>query len=167
MYDVRVNLHEKVILLDREHVTDIVTEKLKLIRTESNYTQDKMADILGISKKTLVQIEKGRISAGWTTTVAICALFRESSILQNAFGGDPMDVIELTAHDIIIRPKEKTMGGYIWWRNVEELEGYRLQQNVLSNHYRIIDDENYRLFSSIEKDVIQEKWIALKQTINL
>ncbi|WP_332646823.1 helix-turn-helix transcriptional regulator [Lysinibacillus sp. 54212] len=153
--------------MDREHVTDIVTEKLKLIRTESNYTQDKMADILGISKKTLVQIEKGRISAGWTTTVAICALFRESSILQNAFGGDPMDVIELTAHDIIIRPKEKTMGGYIWWRNVEELEGYRLQQNVLSNHYRIIDDENYRLFSSIEKDVIQEKWIALKQTINL
>lgn len=165
MYDERVNLHEKVILLDREHVTDIVTEKLKLIRTESKYTQDKMAEILGISKKTLVQIEKGRISAGWTTTVAICALFRESCILQNEFGGDPMDVIELTAHKVIIRQNEKTMGGYIWWRNIEAFNGYRLQQNVLSNHYRIIDDENYRLFSSFEKEVIREKWSALKQTM--
>lgn len=164
MYDERVNLHEKVIVLDREHVTDIVTEKLKLIRTESNFTQDKMAEILGISKKTLVQIEKGRISAGWTTTVAICALFRESSILQHAFGGDPMDVIELTAHNLIIRPKEKTMGGYIWWRNIEERDDYRLQQNVLTNHFRILDDENYRLFSSFEEDVIKERWIALKQT---
>lgn len=144
--------------MDREYVTIIISEKLKLIRTENNYTQDKMAEVIGVSKKTLVQIEKGRISAGWTTSVAVCALFRDSSILQHSFGGDPLDVIELTAHKVISRPKEKTMGGYVWWRNIKEHSGYRLQQNILSQHYRILDEENYRLFSSFDEMIILEKW---------
>lgn len=148
--------------MNRDDVIIIISEKLKLIRIENDFTQEKMAEILGISKKTLVQIEKHRISAGWTTAVAVCALFRESTILQNTFGGDPMDVIELTAHDIIVRPKEKTMGGYIWWRNVDESEDYKLQQNVLSHHFRILDKENYRLFSSFDEKAIREKWLQLK-----
>ncbi|MEO4052356.1 helix-turn-helix domain-containing protein [Solibacillus sp. CAU 1738] len=147
--------------MNREDVILIISEKLKLVRTENDFTQDKMAEILGISKKTLVQIEKGRISAGWTTSVAVCALFRESTILQHTFGGDPMDVIELTAHNVIIRPKEKTMGGYIWWRNVEERDGYKLQQNVLSHHFRILDEEKFRLFSSFDEKAIREKWNSL------
>ena len=149
--------------MNRDDVIRIISEKLKLIRIENDFTQEKMAEILGISKKTLVQIEKQRISAGWTTAVAVCALFRESTILQNTFGGDPMDVIELTAHDIVVRPKEKTMGGYIWWRNVDESEDYKLQQNVLSHHFRILDKENYRLFSSFDEKAIREKWLLLKQ----
>ncbi|MEK4229985.1 helix-turn-helix transcriptional regulator [Solibacillus sp. FSL H8-0538] len=144
--------------MDRDFAIDIVSEKLKLIRTENDYTQDKMAEVIGISKKTLVQIEKGRISAGWTTSVAVCALFRESSILQNAFGGDPLEVIELTAHDVISRPKEKTLGGYIWWRDVKIGNGYRLQQNILSQHFRILDEDNYRLYSSFEEQIILKKW---------
>lgn len=143
--------------MDRDFAIDIVSEKLKLIRTENDYTQDKMAEVIGISKKTLVQIEKGRIS-GWTTSVAVCALFRESSILQNAFGGDPLEVIELTAHDVISRPKEKTLGGYIWWRDVKIGNGYRLQQNILSQHFRILDEDNYRLYSSFEEQIILKKW---------
>lgn len=147
--------------MDRDYVITMVSEKLKLIRTENDYTQEKMAEVIGISKKTLVQIEKGRISAGWTTTVAICALFRDSSILQHAFGGDPLEVIELSAHDMISRPKEKTMGGYVWWRNLEEENGFRLQQNILSKHYRILGEENYRLFSSFDKQSIIDKWLII------
>lgn len=148
--------------MDRESITQITSENLKLIRTENDYTQDKMAEILGISKKTLVQIEKGRILANWTTTIAICALFHNSQTLQNQIGGDPMEVIELTVHDVIITPKEKTMGGYIWWKNIEEHKNFRLQQNLLSKHYRILDDENYRLFSMLDEKVALEKWQEIK-----
>lgn len=152
--------------MNKEHLIAIASEKLKLVRTENDYTQDKMAEILGISKKTLVQIEKGRISAGWTTTVALFALFRESTILQSTLGGDPMEVIELTAHDFILRPKEKTLGGYIWWRNIYEHQGRRLQQNVLSQHFRILDADNYRLYSTFDEAAAIEKWTNLKELSN-
>ncbi|MGE7623787.1 helix-turn-helix transcriptional regulator [Viridibacillus sp. NPDC096237] len=147
--------------MDKEQIISIATAKFKLVRTENNYTQDKMAEVLGISKKTLVQIEKQRVPCGWTTTVALCALFRESSILQNAMGGDPMEVVELTAHDVIARPKEKTMGGYIWWRTVQEDKGYRLQQNILSNHYRILDSESYRWFSTMDEKAVLEEFTRI------
>ena len=137
--------------MDREMITQTVSESLKLIRTENDFTQDKMAEILGISKKTLVQIEKGRILANWTTTIAICALFHNSKTLQNQIGGDPMEVIELTAHNVIISPKEKTLGGYIWWKNIEEYKKHRLQQNLLSKHFRILDNENFRLISTFDE----------------
>lgn len=39
--------------MDKEKIISIVTEKFKLVRTENNYTQDKMAEVLGISKKHL------------------------------------------------------------------------------------------------------------------
>ena len=151
--------------MDREMIIQIASESLKLIRTENDYTQDKMAEILGISKKTLVQIEKGRILANWTMTIAICALFHNSKTLQNQIGGDPMEVIELTAQDVIISPKEKTMGGYIWWKNIEEYKKHRLQQNHLSKHYRILDDENYRLISTFDEKVAMEKWQAIKAAL--
>ena len=65
-----------------------------------------MAEVLGISK-TLVQIEKGRTNAGWTNTVAICALFRDSEVLQNTLGDDPLVVIETMAHNSTNNFKEK------------------------------------------------------------
>ena len=147
--------------MDRDYAINLISEKVKLIRTEANYTQDKMAHILGISKKTLVQIEKGRITTGWTTCIAICALFRESSILQSALGGDPLDVIELLAHDIDILPQEKTLGGHVWWRIIDQNEHYKLQQNILSKHYRIIDEQDYRLISTFDEDSILEFWSNL------
>lgn len=147
--------------MDRQQIIQMVSDNLKLIRVENDYTQDKMAEVIGISKKTLVQIEKGRILANWTTTIAICALFRNSMILQNEIGGDPMEVIELTVHDVILQSKEKTMGGYVWWANLEQSNGCRLQQNLISQHYRILDHENYRLVSSFDEQAIKEKWAQL------
>ena len=59
---------------------------LKAVRKEYGFTQEKMAAVLGISKKTLVEIEKGRSSLGWTGAAAFAAIFRESCILQWAEG---------------------------------------------------------------------------------
>lgn len=138
--------------MDQQTIVEQLSSKLKLVRVEKGYTQDRMAGILGISKKTLVQIEKGRTQAGWTTMVTMCALFRDSEVIQNTLGADPIEVMETIAHEHVDRPKERTMGGKVWWANIDKLEGFTLQQNVISQHYRIIDDQYYRYFSSFDRD---------------
>ncbi|MBM7619338.1 DNA-binding XRE family transcriptional regulator [Bacillus tianshenii] len=139
----------------------LISNKLKLIRIEYNYTQDKMAEILGISKKTLVQIEKGRNSASWTLTVAACALFRESEILTSVLGPDPLEVIETIAHEKIDSPKDKTMGGKVWWKEMEVSGKFRLQQNVISQHFRILDDFDFRWYSSFNREDAVQRIIEL------
>jgi DNA-binding XRE family transcriptional regulator len=139
--------------VNKELIIELISTKIKLIRTEKGYTQDKMAEVLGISKKTLVQIEKGRSNAGWTNSVAICALFRDSEVLQSALGDDPLVVIETMAHKSINNFKEKTLGGKVWWKQIQEKGHFRLQQNLLiSQHYRILDEHDYRWFSSFDRE---------------
>lgn len=137
--------------MNREQVIELISSKIRLIRLERGYSQDKMSEILGISKKTLVQIEKGRILSGWTIVVAVCSLFRDSEVLQSILGDVPLEVIETIAHNGINRPKDKTMGGRIWWKEIDKKGSFRLQQNLVSQHYRIIDDQQFRWFSSFDK----------------
>ena len=47
--------------MDKEEFTQILQSKFKIVRTEAGYTQDAMSHTIGLSKKTLVQIEKERI----------------------------------------------------------------------------------------------------------
>ncbi|WP_017754147.1 helix-turn-helix transcriptional regulator [Calidifontibacillus oryziterrae] len=147
--------------MDKERLIEILSAKIKLIRTESGYTQDRMAEVLGISKKTLVQIEKGRLNGSWTLIVAVCALFRDSEVLQSVLGDVPLEVIETVAHDGVERPKDKTLGGKVWWKNIDVQNGFRIQQNLLSQHYRILDEENYRWYSSFSKEDTKEKFEEL------
>ncbi|RFU62058.1 helix-turn-helix transcriptional regulator [Peribacillus glennii] len=145
----------------KEEVIEIISEKIKLIRVEMGYTQDKLAEAIGVSKKTLVQIEKGRVAAGWTVTIAVCALFRESSVIQSAFGGDPLDVVETIARERMDYRKEKTLGGKVWWKELSRRSGYILQQNIVSQHYRILDDENFRIYSSLAKEEAEARFAEL------
>lgn len=151
--------------MDRDFIIQIVSDNVKFLRKENQYTQDKMAEMIGISKKTIIQIEKGRALADWTTTIAISALFRDSSILHKHFGGDPMEVIELTIQDVNIRPQEKTLGGHIMWKNITEYKGFKLQRNLISKHFRILDEENYRLISTFDEEVANEMWNDIQKTI--
>lgn len=139
------------LIMNREEIIRIVSDKLRLIRTEAGYTQDKMAEIIGVSKKTLVQIEKGRVLAGWSTVVTICALFRETETVQFLFGNEPLEVLETVAREGIDYRKMKTFGGRIWWREVSRKNGLLLQQNILSKHFRILDEKNYRIYSSFDE----------------
>lgn len=147
--------------MTREEIILKVSEKLRLIRTEAGYTQDKMAEIIGVSKKTLVQIEKGRVYANWPTVVTISALFRETETVQYLFGNEPLEVLETVARDGIDYRKEKTLGGKIWWREVAKKNGFILQQNILSQHYRILDDEYFRIFSSMDEEASLERFNEL------
>ncbi|MBM7660504.1 DNA-binding XRE family transcriptional regulator [Bacillus mesophilus] len=148
--------------MTKEELIELLSSKFKLIRVEVDYTQDKMAEILGISKKTLVQIEKGRIHANWTTTVALCALFRTSSILESTLGDSPIEILETIAHENILEVKEKTLGGHVWWREINSSELYKLQQNIISKHYRIINHNDYRIGSSFNKEEIEAFFIKIK-----
>lgn len=138
-------------MVNREEIIMQVSDKLRLIRTEAGYTQDKMAEIIGISKKTLVQIEKGRVYASWAAVVSICALFRETETVQFLFGNEPLEVLETVAREGIDVRKRKIIGGKMWWREISRKKGYVLQQNILSKHFRIVDNKNYRIFSSFDE----------------
>ncbi|QSS98505.1 helix-turn-helix domain-containing protein [Pontibacillus sp. ALD_SL1] len=147
--------------MDQHSLVEQLSPKVKLVRVERGYTQERMSLILGVSKKTLVQIEKGRIQASWTTLVAMVALFRDSEVIQNTLGEDPLEVLETIAHESVYRPKQRTLGGKVWWTSVEEHNGYILQQNVLSQHYRIIDGNYYRYFSSFDLKEARQKLAEL------
>lgn len=88
----------RMMAMDQNRVIDKLSAKVKLIRVENDYTQDRMATVLGISKKSLVQIEKRRVNANWTTTVALCALFRNSEVIQHTMGGDVLTILDTAAH---------------------------------------------------------------------
>ncbi|MEK5109580.1 helix-turn-helix domain-containing protein [Cytobacillus sp. FSL K6-0129] len=144
--------------MTRDEIILKVSEKMRLIRTEAGYTQDKMAEIVGVSKKTLVQIEKGRANAGWSTVVAVCALFRETETVRFLFGNEPLEVIETVVREGIDFRKEKTLGGKIWWKEIQNKSGYVLQQNIISQHYRIIDEEHFRIYSSFDETSARERF---------
>ena len=127
----------------------------KLIRTEFSFSQEKMSEILGLSKKTLVEIEKGRSSLGWTGSVALCTLFSDSKILSSTFGGEPTDIIQALAFAHTDRVYPKTMGGHVWWREIENKRGYKIQQNIISQHYRILNERDERVYSSFDLEEIQ------------
>lgn len=148
-------------IVTRDEIIKRVSEKMRLIRAETGYTQDRMADIIGLSKKTLVQIEKGRVDANWSTIVTVCALFRETETVQNLFGNEPLEVIETVAREGIDVRKEKTLGGKLWWRELERKNGYILQQNILSLHFRILDEDFFRIYSTFDEKSGYERFAEL------
>jgi len=155
-----MNLKEGL-TVTRDEIIMQVSVKLRLIRAEAGYTQDKMADIIGVSKKTLVQIEKGRVLAGWSTVVSICALFRETETVQFLFGNEPLEVLETVALNGIDLRKTKTLGGRVWWRVISQKNGFILQQNILSKHFRILDEQKYRIFSSFDEKLSKQRFKEL------
>ncbi len=143
--------------MNRQEFIDKIDSKFKLIRNEKGFTQDKMAEIVGISKKTLVQIEKGRSSLGWTGAVAVCSIFKDSEVLQMIIGGDSEDIIFSLAFKNYEANYDSTMGGRIWWKVIKNQGNYKIQKNIISNHYRILDGENRRVCSSFEIEYIEKR----------
>ncbi|HPO04724.1 MAG TPA: transcriptional regulator [Bacillota bacterium] len=134
--------------MEKKQFVELMDEKLKLIRTEYGLTQDKMAIILGISKKTLIEVEKNRKSLGWTGSVALASIFSDSTILHDAVGGDMSGIIIALAFKDVDVNYPKTWGGKVWWKTISENKGYRIQQNLFSRHYRLLNHENHRIYAS-------------------
>ena len=59
----------------------LLSERLRLVRSEYNLTQERMAEILGLSKKTLVQVAKERSLLSWPAAVTLATNFSDSEII--------------------------------------------------------------------------------------
>ena len=133
-----------------------MNQQVKLVRTEYGFTQETMAKALGLSKKTLVEIEKGRSSLGWMGAVAFVSIFSGSQVLSRLLGGEAEDMVLALAFDDLKPTYPKTMGGKVWWRYVEMCGPYKIQQNLISQHYRALDQEDGRVCSSFDLNTIRE-----------
>ena len=132
-----------------------MNQQVKLVRTEYGFTQETMAKALGLSKKTLVEIEKGRSSLGWMGAVAFVTIFSHSQILSRLLGGEAEDMVLALAFDDLKPTYPQTKGGKVWWRYIESVGPYRIQQNLISQHYRALDGEDGRVYSSFDLETVR------------
>ena len=149
--------------MSRDAFVRKVDALVKLVRTEYGLTQEQMAHCLGISKKTLVGIEKGRGSLGWTGSAALCSLFSQSTVLQNTFGGEMSDILKAYAFEQTVPRYPRTMGGRIWWEVTVQGEGWKIQQNYISRHYRLLTADNKHICSSFDPDMLKRLAKELEQ----
>ena len=150
--------------MTREELTARQDGLEKLVRTEYALTQDAKARVLGSSKKTLVEIEKGRRSLGWTGAAALCAIFAGSQVLSGQLGGEAGELLQAVAFQDLRPRYPKTLGGKVWWRPVETVGPYRIQQNLLSQHYRALDGEDGRVCSSFDLEEVRRRLRELEGT---
>ena len=138
--------------MDKQEFTEILQSKFKIVRTEAGYTQDAMSHTIGLSKKTLVQIEKERILPNWTTCVSLCALFRDSEVLTNIFGGDPLELTQVLSRGSAIYPNYDKEN--IYWETLESNNSYKLEFNKTNSIYRVLNADNQPVHASyIEREI--------------
>ena len=103
--------------MDRQSFTDLIQTKFKMVRIEAGYTQDTMAQTIGLSK-TLVQIEKNVRAITKLDNLCINLCFiRDSDVLNNTFGCDPLEIVQ-TFQETIAYPNHSTTSD-IYWNTME------------------------------------------------
>ncbi len=121
--------------MTRESFIALCDRKEKLVRNELGYSQEKMSVLLGLSKKTLVEIEKWRSSLGWQGAVTLCTLFQNTREITLTFGSDiPALLRALTEDAAYLQPVESP---YSAWVPILELGDKVIEQNSASQLYRL------------------------------
>ncbi len=121
--------------MTRDAFITLCDRKEKLVRNEVGYSQQKMSEILGLSKKTLVEIEKWRSSLGWQGAVTLCTLFRNTKEITLTFGPDVEEFIRaLTEEEGLRAPFESP---YALWNTILTPDGYTIEQNTAGQIYRL------------------------------
>jgi DNA-binding XRE family transcriptional regulator len=144
--------------MTKEKLTDVTSQALRLIRNEYHLSQDVFSEMIGITKKTLVQIEKDRAKASWSVVIAVNMLFKDSQILKMQLNDDPSLVLRSIVFDSIELPKSQTMGGKMFWRTLKTDSGFKIQQNYFSGHYRVVDGMGRKFISSYQKNQV-DQWL--------
>ena len=138
--------------MNREKFIEICDANLKAVRTEFSFNQEKMSYILGISKKTLVEIEKGRSSLGWSGSVTLSSIFSESGVLTEIFNKSALDIVRSIAFENSEPNYRKANTTRVWWHKISEKDGCLSEQNIVSQHYRLVAPDNSILASSFDID---------------
>lgn len=146
--------------MKRNDFIEAISQKIKLIRTEQGYSQEQMAALLSISNKTLVEIEKGRSRLSFCVAVTVAVIFEDSEIIGMILGGDVKDSIKSLALEHY-ENLPQTIGGKVWWRDMENSKEYKIQQNMVSQHYRILTNDERRVCSSFDLKYIEQRFLEL------
>ena len=149
--------------MDRESFIALCDNKLKLVRTEYGLTQEEMAHILGLSKKTLVDIEKERRSLSWMGSVALCFIFQDSDVIAGVFGGQPIDIIMALAFEGRKAHYSQASKSRIWWNTLYANEFYTIEQNIISLHYRLLTIDGRRVASSFDLDDLMPLYMGTRR----
>ncbi len=147
--------------MERKDLIHQLSEIERSLRQEAGFSQEQMAKVLGISKKSLVQTEMGRRNLQWTECVTLAVTFSGSRLLQETYGGELSDMIRAVAFADTGVSYPKTMGGKVWWTDLNEKNGYRIQQNLISRHYRVLDPDDGRMISSFDAEEIKAFFDAI------
>ena len=142
--------------MTKETFIHTVSNNIRRIRHEFHWSQDRFSEMIGITKKTLVQIEKERVLASWSVSVTTVLLFENSETIKDNFGENPRTVIEEILYQGVLIPKNQTMGGKFFWSDVFTQSGFVIQKNLFSNHYRLIDGYGKRYLSGFNYLLIKK-----------
>ena len=141
--------------LEREIFIAKVSSVVKDVRIESSISQETMAYILGMSKKTYVQVELKRRKLSWSETVTFCCLFRQSPIVIDKIGDNSLSHIATIASEEI-EALSKTHSKSYWWNEIiRDSESYILQ-NVITGQYKVFNNQDEEIFSTFSIDYIKE-----------
>lgn len=121
--------------MTREAFIALCDRKEKLVRNELGYSQEKMSSLLGISKKTLVEIEKWRSSLGWQGAVTLCILFQNTREITLTFGTDIARLLQAMTDDAAYLPPVESP--YAAWNTILQFEDRCIEQNTASQLYRL------------------------------
>ncbi|MBQ6823385.1 MAG: transcriptional regulator [Clostridia bacterium] len=121
--------------MTREQFIALCDRKEKLVRGELGYSQEKMSALLGLSKKTLVEIEKWRSSLGWQGAVTLCTLFQNTREITLTFGTDVPALLRALTEDVAYLPPMESP--YARWVQILDLNGKIIEQNSASQLYRL------------------------------
>jgi len=143
--------------ITKQDLTQKISKTLKLLRAEYDYSQQEMANSIGLSKKTLIQIEKNRLFLSWGATCAVCAVYRGSKLLQMELGEDPVNLVETLAHNDLQTYTGAQSRNYVFWDVVEESAEFTISKNIITDHYKITDKAGKKYGSSFDfKKIMQE-----------
>ncbi len=133
--------------MTREAFILLCDRKEKLVRNELGLSQEKMSALLGLSKKTLVEIEKWRSSLGWQGAVTLCTLFQNTREIALTFGTDiPALLRAMSEGAAYLQPVQSP---YAVWNPILQLGSRTIEQDSASQLYRLREGEQL-LASSFE-----------------
>ena len=104
-----------------------------------------------------------RLSRVFTSAPASTTLFSESTVLQNTFGGEMSDILKAYAFEQAAPHYPRTMGGRIWWEVTKQGAGWKIQQNYISRHYRLLTADNKHICSSFDAEKLERLANELEQ----
>ena len=128
-----------------------IQNNLLKLRKETELSQEVFADMIGVTKKTYIQLEKERSKLKWSEAVTISTLFQDTDTIQNIYGEDIIEIIQVLALKKMPKRQLPTLGGTKWWTKIRQEDDYVLQQHKLTKHYRILDKNDYRVFFSLSE----------------